>query len=293
MLAQVRLSGHHPLWPSLLYLVQCRILELVMKRRTDSDKDLEILVLRHQVKILERQLHGRLRYRPADRALLGALSRLLPRWRWRSFLVTPDTLLRWHREAARRKWRRWRKQRRPGRRALRPDVVQLIILWVPRMSSGPLSWTFVGVWLATKLGHGAVVPLSGVRSTPPITPALGRDSEELAIEVVMLRHEVAVLPRQVARPALRPSDRALLTELSRLLGRRYRSKFFIQAETLLRWHRDLVRRRWTYPHGSGRPNVPAGTVQIVLRMAREIARTDLSTKQLRCRYPRRVLRLLM
>jgi putative transposase len=96
-----------------------------------------------------------------------------------------------------------------------------------------------------------------------------RDSEELAIEVVMLRHEVAVLRRQVARPALRPSDRALLAGLSRRLGRRHLDRFFIQPETLLRWHRDLMRRRWTYPHDSGRPGVSAGTVEIVLRLARE------------------------
>jgi len=96
-----------------------------------------------------------------------------------------------------------------------------------------------------------------------------RDTDELAIEVVMLRHEVAVLRRQVARPALRPSDRALFSGLSRLLGHRHRGKFFVQPETLLRWHQDLVRRRWTYPHRSGRPSVPAGTVQIVLRIARE------------------------
>jgi putative transposase len=97
----------------------------------------------------------------------------------------------------------------------------------------------------------------------------GRDNRELAVEVVMLRHQVAVLRRQVARPALRPSDRALLTGLSRLLGRRRLGRFFIQPETLLRWHRDLVRHRWTYPHRSGRPSVPAGTVKIVLRLARE------------------------
>jgi len=71
------------------------------------------------------------------------------------------------------------------------------------------------------------------------------DRDKLAIEVVMLRHEVAVLRRQVARPALRPADRALLSGVSRLLGRRRRGGFFVQPETLLRWHRDLVRRRWT------------------------------------------------
>ena len=69
-----------------------------------------------------------------------------------------------------------------------------------------------------------------------------RDSDELAVEVVILRHEVAVLRRQVVRPALQPPDRALLAGLGRLLDRRRRGRFFVQPETLLRWHRDLVRR---------------------------------------------------
>ena len=98
---------------------------------------------------------------------------------------------------------------------------------------------------------------------------LRRDSGELAIEVVVLRHEVAVLRRQVARPALRPSDRALFAALSRLLDRLHRGKFFVQPETLLRWHWDLVRRRWTYPHRSGRPSIHVGTVGIILRLAKE------------------------
>ncbi len=95
------------------------------------------------------------------------------------------------------------------------------------------------------------------------------EHEELAIEVVMLRHEVAVLRRQVARPALRPADRALLAGLSRLLSGARRRRFFVQPETLLRWHRDLVRRRWTYPRRPGRPSIPVDTVQIVLRLAKE------------------------
>jgi len=66
-----------------------------------------------------------------------------------------------------------------------------------------------------------------------------------------------------------PHGRALFAGLSRLLGQRHRGRFFVQPDTLLRWHRDLVRRRWTYPHRSGRPSVPKGTVQIVLRLARE------------------------
>jgi len=69
-----------------------------------------------------------------------------------------------------------------------------------------------------------------------------RESRDLAIEVVVLRHEVAVLRRQVDRPALQPSDRALLAGLSRLIPRAKRTWLFVQPATLLRWHRDLVRR---------------------------------------------------
>ena len=93
----------------------------------------------------------------------------------------------------------------------------------------------------------------------------GSDTTALAIEVVILRHEVAVHRRQVARPTLRPADRALLAGLSRLLSRAKRSRFFVQPETLLRWHRDLMRRRWTYPHRSGRPSIPVGTALWVPR----------------------------
>ena len=75
---------------TLCYLCLCRILGLLRSSlRTETDKDIEIIVLRHRVRILERQLNARSAHRPADRAILAALSRLLPRCRWRSFLVTP------------------------------------------------------------------------------------------------------------------------------------------------------------------------------------------------------------
>jgi putative transposase len=85
------------------------------------------MVLRHEIRILERHNRGRLQYGPADRAILAALSRHLPRNRWRSFMVTPDTLLRWHREAAKRKWRRWRTRRGPGRPPMSDELVELIL----------------------------------------------------------------------------------------------------------------------------------------------------------------------
>jgi len=86
----------------------------------------------------------------------------------------------------------------------------------------------------------------------------------------MHRHEVAVLRRQVARPALMSSDRAVLAGLSRLLSVARRGRFFVRPETLLRWHRDLVQRHWAHPHRQpGRPGLPTGTVSVVLRLARE------------------------
>jgi len=96
-----------------------------------------------------------------------------------------------------------------------------------------------------------------------------RDRDDLAIEVIMLRHEVRVLRRQVVLPALEPQDRALFAGLSRLMDRSRRGRFIVQPETLLRWHRDLVRRKWTQPHRPGRPSIPAGSVAVILRLARE------------------------
>ena len=93
---------------------------------------------------------------------------------------------------------------------------------------------------------------------------------DLAIEVVMLRHEVTVLRRQVHRPALEQADRAVLVGLSRLLPRHRLGRFFVQPATLLRWHRDLLTKRWTYPHGRpGRPGIPKGTTALILRLVKE------------------------
>ena len=78
----------------LAYLTLCRSIQLLaLLARGDAAKDLELLVLRHQLSVLRRQV-PRPRLQPADRALLAAVSRVLPRSRWSCFLVKPETLLR-------------------------------------------------------------------------------------------------------------------------------------------------------------------------------------------------------
>jgi len=79
-----------------------------------------------------------------------------------------------------------------------------------------------------------------------------------------------VLRRQVARPRFTWSDRALVAALAGLVPRKRRAAFLISPETILRWHRALVRRRWTYPHRHARrPALPEETVELTLRLARE------------------------
>jgi putative transposase len=90
------------------------------------------------------------------------------------------------------------------------------------------------------------------------------------IELLVLRHELEVLRRQVARPRLRAADRALLAAAACHLPRLSRGARLVTARTLLRWHRALVRSKWRQPPGQrGRPPVPAEARALVLRLARE------------------------
>lgn len=94
--------------------------------RSRAAKDAEVLALRHENAVLRRQI-ARVRYEPADRVWLAALSRLIPRDRWRQvFAVTPTTLLRWHRQLLAQKWT-FTQSRRPGRPSTAPIVKQLIL----------------------------------------------------------------------------------------------------------------------------------------------------------------------
>lgn len=107
------------------FLLVRRLLGVLRIGPTPDEKDVEIAVLRHQLTVLRRQV-ARPRYSPTDRAVLATLARLLPRERWVAFLVTPATLMRWHREPVARSWTYPRRNQMVPN-ALDDDVVALIL----------------------------------------------------------------------------------------------------------------------------------------------------------------------
>jgi putative transposase len=109
---------------SVFYTVLWQVLQLLALRfRSNDFKDLEILVLRHELAVLRRRSH-RPAMTPIDRLFLTAASRLLPRGRWQAFIITPATLLRWHRRMVA---QRWTYASRCGRPPIRRDVRALAL----------------------------------------------------------------------------------------------------------------------------------------------------------------------
>jgi hypothetical protein len=98
---------------------------------------------------------------------------------------------------------------------------------------------------------------------------LARGDAAKDLEILVLRHQLGVLRRQIPRPRLEPTDRALLAAVSRALPRARWSCFLVRPETLLRWHRRLIAGVWTCPRGPGRPPVGQELQQLIVRLARE------------------------
>jgi len=96
---------------------------------------------------------------------------------------------------------------------------------------------------------------------------LARSDTSTDVEILVLRHEVAVLRRQVARPEPDWADRAVIAALARLLPRRPRLHRIVTPGTLLAWHRRLVKDTWTCPNTTGRPPVPEEVRELVRRLA--------------------------
>jgi len=97
-----------------------------------------------------------------------------------------------------------------------------------------------------------------------------RAAAEAELENAILRHQVGILRRQVKRPVYRTSDKAFLAAASRMLRREAWGTFLVRPATLLRWHRQLVARKWTRPHRPpGRPSLDPEVRELVLRLGRE------------------------
>jgi putative transposase len=138
-------------WSWIYTLTRGAVGLMVLRLRGETAKDVELLVLRHEMALLRRQV-TRPRLEPADRVFLAACSRLLPQARWGAFFVTPATVLRWHRELVARPWTYPR--RRPGRPSVRWQVRELVL----RLAAENPSWGHRRV-------HGELVGL-GYRISP-------------------------------------------------------------------------------------------------------------------------------
>jgi transposase InsO family protein len=121
---------------SFLYLMARRLVGVLLgSLRSEHAKDVEIAVLRHQLSVLRRQVK-RAEFRPADRAVLAVLARALPRAQWSTFLVTPGTILRWHRRLVTRKWTQ------PSPRGGRPPLVEHVVALILRLARENPRWGY-------------------------------------------------------------------------------------------------------------------------------------------------------
>jgi putative transposase len=157
---------------SLLYAVVHLLLDLALLRcRSGTARDLELLALRHEVRVLRRR-PKRIAWRPGDRLVLAALSRCLPRARWLVFPLRPETLLRWHCELVRHRWAVFGRRRRPGRPPLPPACRDLVL----RLAAENPCW--------------------GYQRIPGELLKLGHQVSATAIRALLRRHGVPPAPRR-------------------------------------------------------------------------------------------------
>ena len=265
-----------------LYLIFVRLTGwMALLARSAASKDAELLVLRQEVAVLRRQ-HPKPRLDWADRMVLAALARLLPRPLRMARLVTPETLLGWHRRLVR--WR-WTYPSRGGR----PPVDAL---WVPKSCAtwadaygdavGSVTRAVPGgqVWFGPACDDLRLVGLKliflVVTRAVSVLGLSRREAWWKDAEILMLRHQLAVALRERPRAhsQLMWPDRAWLALLAgtlpveRLAGLR----LIVTPATILRWHREIVRRRsarLSRRGRSGRPPVRRTVRSVVLRLARE------------------------
>jgi hypothetical protein len=132
----IRVGDNRPMTLSFLYLMARRLVDMLPgSLRSEHAKDVEIAVLRHQLQVLRRQVK-RPEFRPADRALLALLSRALPRRHWSIFLVTPGTILRWHRRLVTRKWTQ------PSCGGGRPPLADHLVTLILRLAGENPRWGY-------------------------------------------------------------------------------------------------------------------------------------------------------
>ena len=161
----------------------------------------------------------------------------------------------------------------PGRSSASKDAELLVLrhevtvlrrtLWRAKTRAKHLTWALSSALVLIRVLYLFMVRVFGWLAL------LARSGTSKEVKILVLRHEVAVLRRQVARPKPGWADRAMIAALARLLPRHLRLHRIVTPGTLLAWHRRLIKNKWTYPNATGRPPVPEEVRELVRRLARQ------------------------